>query len=157
MIRKNISRRSFNKAVFTGGVIMSVGLPTAIAHKQESGQDAVLHISSEGVLQIYSGVALLGDHGSEDAIGPVCDVLGVRHYRIMSGQSPQHLPAILGQHQTDLCFTSAKTNLKAARLMRSFLKVGVRSGKYIDVGVALSTHNLANTLDPKGMTVAVKA
>ncbi len=158
MKNKLISRRSFNKAMITGGVVLSVGLPAAISSSAgQGGQDGLLHINTDGELRIYSGVALLGNHGSEDAISPVCDVLGIKKYRIMSGLSPKHLPAILGQHQTDLCFSTVKTNLKAARLLKSFLKVGVRSGKYIEDGVAHSTHALALSLDPKGMTIAVKA
>lgn len=157
MKNMHISRRSFNKAFIAGGVVLSVGLPALKSSAQEKRQDGLLHINTDGEVLIYSGVALLGNHGSEDAISPVCDVLGAKKYRIMSGLSPKHLPTILGQHQTDLCFTTAKTNLKAARLLKSFLRVGVRSGKYIEDGVARSTYAAAMSLDTNGMTIAVKA
>ena len=157
MVNNNISRRTFNKALVAGSVALSVGMPAITVAKQENGHDALLHISTDGMLQIYSGVALLGNYGSENAVSPVCDVLGTIKYRIMTGPSPKHLPAILGQHQTALCFTSSQTNIKAARLLKSFLKVGVRSGKYIEDGVSSYTHAIARSLDPKGITVAVKA
>lgn len=157
MVNLNISRRSLNKAICAGGLLLSVGLPACAVAKSKVHQEALLHISSEGELMIYSGVANLGHHGGEDAISPVCSLLGVRKYRLMSGRSPKHLPSILGQHQTDLCFTNATTNLKAAHLLSSFLAVGVRTGKFIDSGVSENTKALAMSLDPKGMTIAVKA
>lgn len=155
MVNAHISRRSFNKVILTGGLLMSARIPAYALPGFEKKQDGLLHIGAEGELQIYSGIAHLGQHGSEDAVGPVCELLGIRNYRLMSGHSPKHLPSILGQHQTELCFTCVQTNLKAARILSSFLSVGVRSGKYIEAGVAKNTSEFAMSLDPKGMTVAV--
>ncbi len=157
MIDKIITRRSFNKAIALTTVAISTGLPKGSFAKVMRIDDALLHINPHGLVEIYSGFAKLGQHGSEDAISPVCEILGARDFILMTGKSPKHLPAILAQHQTALCFTSAATNIKAATILRSFLNAGARTGKFIEPGVAHSTRVLAGSLDPKGMTVAVKA
>ncbi len=156
MVNK-ISRRSFNKCVLGGALLVCTGAPTLTVQRQISDQDALLHIARDGELHIYSGLAHLGQHGSEDAVLPVCDILSAKRYRLMSGASPRHLPTMLGQYQTGLCFTRARTNKKAAGILKSFLSVAVRSGAYIEDGVSPSTRSLASLLDPKGLTIAVKA
>lgn len=153
----NISRRSFNKCVI-GGTMLLCSKASAIGYTPyKKGMDALVHIAPDGVLYIYSGIAHLGQHGSEDAITPVCEILQVKNYQLMVGASPAHLPAMLGQHETKLCFTSSKTNIKAAQLMKSFLSIGVRTGLYIENGVSSYTRTLASSLDLNGMTIAVKA
>ena len=120
----NLTRRRFNAGLVAAGVGISVAGLYDFNDDNEQSADGLLSLTENGKIYIHSGGGHLGLYAHENATGIVKDVLNsnAQHFVINYGKNPTQLPNLLAQHSNHLSFSSQKTNLKAAEILKEELK-----------------------------------
>ncbi len=80
---------------------------------------------------------------------------------IITGDNPDQLPGFLGQSIHHMSFTNAKTNHRAASILKQKLNnqqgdIFLKPTYIIDNGISKKTQNVINSLKPEGIIVAVE-
>tara|TARA_R110002073_G_scaffold286787_2_gene451479 strand:- start:384 stop:893 length:510 start_codon:yes stop_codon:yes gene_type:complete len=159
----NISRRDFALGMAATGLVLGLRARLFATNSQEKAADALLHLRSNGKVDVYSGGAHHGAYAGEDTYNNLKKILNfsAEKFVIITGDNPVHLPGFLGQNLHHMSFTDEKTNQKAATILKSALENNQTSNfkqpiYIIEEGISQKTREIIQTLAPEGIIVAVR-
>lgn len=164
---RGISRRTFNFAFSASLVCFLQPFKSFSKSHNIFSKDGLLHYTGEGKLNIYSGVGHTSIYSKENPISLFKKKLNISEdqCRLMIGDNPEQLPALLSQHTNELSFTSKATNEKAADLIQKKLIEFEGGGVQIlsknrimilDDKISSNTRRMVDQIKGNGIIVAVK-
>lgn len=142
MFKRNqsrMTRRSFNAVLVAAAIGMSLGGRYGFRDNNGKKADGLLNLSENGKIYIHSGGGHLGLYAQENATSVITEILNSprEHFVVNYGENPAQLPNLLAQHSNHLSFSSEKTNIRAATVLKAELKkrasvlLGGRSDEYL--------------------------
>ena len=159
----NITRREFTGGMLVAGLVLGLKTSVYASAVKEKQADALLHLRSNGKVDIYSGGALHGAYANEDTLEILRSTLEYKaeDLVIITGDNPAHLPGFLGQNLCHMSFTGEKTNQKAAMILKTELErehpIDLKQPIYIiEEGISLKTQEVIHGLSAEGIIVAVR-
>ena len=120
----NLTRRRFNAGLVMAGIGIVLAGYYGFKRNNRESADGLLSLAENGKIYIHSGGGHLGLYAWENATRTVKEILrsGTDHFVVNYGNNPAQLPNLLAQHSNHLSFSSASTNIRAAKLLKDELK-----------------------------------
>lgn len=162
-ILNNLTRRNFVFGLAALGLTLECQSLVYKNNTKKSEADGLLHMRLNGKVDVYSGGGHHGVYSSCDTLKVLKRTLNFDNndFVIIAGDNPDQLPGFLGQTLHHMSFTNAKTNQKAASILKQKFNnqggnIFVEPSYIIDKGISRKTQKIINTLKPEGIIVAVE-
>lgn len=165
--KKGISRRTFNLTFSASLIGLSLPHKSFSLSPDNMTKDGLVHFTDKGYVNIYSGVGHSSIYSEENPIYIIYKKLELStdKCRLMYGNNPAQLPALLSQHINHLSFTSKATNEKAVDVLKKYLSeikgdssliLSTNRIMLLDDNISKETKRIADQIKGNGIIVAVK-
>lgn len=122
--QSGMTRRRFNAGLVAAAI--GTSLTVRYAYRDNNGieADGLLNLAENGKIYIHSGGGHLGLYAQENPTRVIKEILNSpeEHFVVNYGDNPAQLPNLLAQHSNHLSFSSDKTNIRAATVLKAELK-----------------------------------